>query len=274
MKDANFCLHWTRRTALAVAAFAGLFVFATSVRAGPGAHGPDGEHLDQPSAASAAALPRVEAHTDQYELVAALRAGELVILIDRYETNEPVLGAALTVESGGIQAQAKFRGDLSDYAVDDPKLLQLLAAPGEHALVFTLVHQGDADLLDGTLRTPDRSHNGHQHSYWTEYLVGAAIVAVIIGGLALLWRRRATRACLAVTAVAVGALALLTVSPVMAGPGAHGPGGEHLDAPLRLLGHVDAAVRQPREAGGVGGRPRRIEVFAAGAVCTRPGHHR
>ena len=254
MKDANFCLHWTRRTALAVAAFAGLFVLATSVRAGPGAHGPDGEHLDQPSAASAAALPRVEAHTDQFELVAALRAGELVILVDRYETNEPVLGAALTVESGGIQAQAKFRGDLSDYAVDDPKLLQLLAAPGEHALVFTLVHQGDADLLDGTLRTPDRSHNGHQHSYWTEYLVGAAIVAVIIGGLALLWRRRAARARLAVTAVAVGALALLTASPVMAGPGAHGPGGEHLDAPgtaanaSGLARLPDGSVNVPKEA--------------------------
>jgi hypothetical protein len=253
MKDANFCMHWTRRTALAVAAFAGLFVLATSVRAGPGAHGPDGEHLDQPAAAFAAALPRIEANTDQFELVAALRSGELVILVDRYETNEPVLGAALTVESGGLQAPAKFRGDRGDYAVDDPKLLQLLAAPGEHALVFTLVHQGDADLLDGTLRTSDSSRNGHHHSNWTEYLVGgAATLVVVVGGL-LLWRRRAARARFAAVAIAAGALSFVAGS-VMAGPGAHGPDGEHLDAPgtaanaSGLARLPDGSVNVPKEA--------------------------
>ena len=255
MKQFFTSQRFTPWRAALVATCACLFTLATSVRAAPGAHGPGGEHLDQiPATASTATLPRIEANTDQFELVATLRAGELVILVDRYETNEPVLGAALTVESGGIQAQAKFRGDLSDYAIDDRKLLQLLAAPGEHALVFTLVHQGDADLLDGTLRTPDRSQNGHHHSHWTEYLVGAAIVAVMIGGLALLWRRRATRARLALTAVAVGALVLLTASPVMAAPGAHGPGGEHLDAPgtavnaSGLARLPDGSVNVPKDA--------------------------
>jgi biotin carboxyl carrier protein len=254
MKEAAFCTHsMTWRTALAVAAFAGLIAIATSVWAGPGAHGPGGEHLDQPAAASAAALPRVEANTDQFELVAALRSGELVILVDRYETNEPVLAAALTVESGGVQAPAKFRGDRGDYAVDDPKLLQRLAAPGEHALVFTLVHQGAADLLDGTLRTPDSSRSGHKHSNWAEVLIGgAAILAVVVGGL-LLWRRRTARARLAAVAIAAGALSLLAGS-VMAGPGAHGPGGEHLDAPAAaanasgLARLPDGSVNVPKDA--------------------------
>jgi biotin carboxyl carrier protein len=252
MKDANLCLHWTWRTALAVAAFAGLIAIATSVRAGPGAHGPDGEHLDQPAAASAAVLPRVEANTDQFELVAALRSGELVILVDRYETNEPVLGAALTVESGSVQAPAKFRGDRGDYAVDDPKLLQRLAAPGEHALVFTLVHQGAADLLDGTLRTPDSSRNGHQQSAWAEVLIGsAAILAVVVGGL-LLWRRRAAHARFVAVAIAAGALSFVAGS-VMAGPGAHGPDGEHLDAPAAanasgLARLPDGSVNVPKDA--------------------------
>jgi hypothetical protein len=254
MKEVALCTHsMTWRTALAGAAFAGLFAVATSVRAGPGAHGPDGEHLDQPAAASAAALPRVEANTDQFELVAALRSGELVILVDRYETNEPVLGAALTVESGGVQAPAKFRGDRGDYAVDDPKLLQRLATPGEHALVFTLVHQGAADLLDGTLRTPDSSRSGHKHSNWAEVLIGgAAILAVVVGGL-LLWRRRTARARLAAVAIAAGALSLLAGS-VMAGPGAHGPGGEHLDAPAAaanasgLARLPDGSVNVPKDA--------------------------
>ena len=65
--------------------------------AGPGAHGPNGEHLDSPATArTTSALPRVDAQTETFELVAELRASELVVLIDRYATNEPVLAPGLT----------------------------------------------------------------------------------------------------------------------------------------------------------------------------------
>jgi hypothetical protein len=197
--------------ALATIAFALALLLATRpASAGPGAHGPDGEHLDAPPAMrSAAALPRVEAHTDAFELVAELRAGELVILVDRYASNEPVLGATLEVESGALKATAAFRADQGDYVVTDAALLKALAAPGEHGMVFTLMAGPDSDLLDGTLVSGagraanaaasgdhDHAHDddghgpGQSHAPERTVWIGAGAAALgLIGGIAW-WRRR------------------------------------------------------------------------------------
>ncbi|HKX95538.1 MAG TPA: hypothetical protein VJM48_12615, partial [Methylibium sp.] len=109
---------------LLVAAATTLLLSMNSALAGPGAHGPNGEHLDGPATAIlASTLPRLEAASESFELVAELRATELVIVVDRYETNEPVLGAKLEVESSGVQAVAAFRPEQGDYAVSDNALL-------------------------------------------------------------------------------------------------------------------------------------------------------
>ena len=193
---------------LAAAAIALLLTLGSAAFAGPGAHGPNGEHLDAPTTAvMAPTLPRLEAQTEGFELVAELRAGELVILVDRYETNEPVLGARLEVESGGIKAIAAFRAEQGDYAVTDPALLKALGAPGEHGLVFTLVAGAESDLLDGTLvaaagraASPQddhgHSHDDHDHDHDHEHeleraaWIGAGIAGIgLIGGIAW-WRQR------------------------------------------------------------------------------------
>jgi hypothetical protein len=187
-----------------------LLVTNTLTFAAPGAHGPNGEHLDGPAAVRAAsALPRVEAKSEAFELVAELRAGELAIVVDRYDSNEPVLGAKLEVESGALKANAAFRAEQGDYAVTDPALLKALAAPGEHGLVFTLVAGQDSDLLDGTLVTTgavsaaaataakdDHGHahgaedHGHDHEWGRATWIGAALAALgLIGGIAW-WRQR------------------------------------------------------------------------------------
>lgn len=117
-------------------------------------HG-DEPHDGKPAAvASGTGLPRVETHTETFELVGQLREGELSLLIDRYDSNAPVLGAQVTVESGGIEAAASFHADHGDYPVSDERLLALLRQPGEHALVFTVTLGDDSDLLDGMLRHP------------------------------------------------------------------------------------------------------------------------
>lgn len=149
-------------------AFAFALTFSCAgVQAGPGAHGPNGEHLDGPvsSGVSTAASPKLEASSEAFELVATLGGGELSILIDRYATNEPVLSAALEVQAGDLKAQAKFHADNGDYAVDDPKLLALLARPGKHPLVFTLNAGEESDLLEGVLvvQQPVDMSGGHHH---------------------------------------------------------------------------------------------------------------
>ena len=185
----------------------------TIAMAAPGAHGPNGEHLDAPTTMRAAsALPRVEAKSETFELVAELRTGELVIVVDRFESNEPVLGAQLEVESGSLKAVAAFRAEQGDYAVTDAAMLKALAAAGEHGLVFTLVAGKDSDLLDGTLvaagaataatnehdhgrahGTDDHEHDhGHGHGHERERAawIGAGVAALgLIGGIAW-WRQR------------------------------------------------------------------------------------
>jgi hypothetical protein len=181
------------------------------VPAAPGAHGPDGEHLDEiarPAAGSG--LPRIVAQSELFELVAELKRAEIAILVDRYETNEPVLNARLEVASGGVEAAATFRAEAGDYVVADPALLKALSAPGEHAVVFTLVAGQQSDLLDGTLVVAGgnaasgddgHSHDGdgaHDHELERAAWIGAGVLALgLTGGIGWWHQRRRERPDLA-----------------------------------------------------------------------------
>jgi hypothetical protein len=174
--------------------------------AGPGANG---EHLDGPAAAAApgGTRPRIEASSEQFELVATLAGGEFSLLIDRFATNEPVLRAQVEVESGGLKAKAPFHDDVGDYAVADAAMLKLLGTPGEHAIVVTVLHGNESDLLDAVLKVsaaqaqasadaahghahgvaddPDHDHLSGSRKLWIGLgLIAAAWVAIVA------WRRR------------------------------------------------------------------------------------
>lgn len=158
--------------------------------ASPGAHGPNGEHLDGPdTSAGGAEVPRFETFTEAFEMVGHLSGGELSILIDRYETNEPVLNGKLEVEYKGLKAPAKFHADLGDYAVDDPKLLAALSKPGSHPLLFTLIAGDESDLLEGTL-VVEASHSAEHDDFdgW-RWGIGAALAGAAIAAIAFARRR-------------------------------------------------------------------------------------
>lgn len=203
-----------------------LLTIAGAASAGPGAHGPGGEHLDAPGGSGHAAQgapPRMEARSEAFELVARLAGDELSILVDRFETNEPVLRAQLDVESRGRKARAKFHEDHGDYAVDDAEFVKALSAPGEHPLVFTLVAGNESDLLEGVIAVPAAAAPHDDPLSWKAW---AAIAGGILAAAAVAFTLR-RRQSAAVAAVAV--VLLSGASLAIAGPGAHGPGGEHLD---------------------------------------------
>ncbi|WP_457320734.1 hypothetical protein [Roseateles sp. P5_E11] len=175
--------------------------------ADPGAHGPNGEHLDSPAATTAPAgsRPRIEARSEQFELVATLAGGEFSMLIDRFATNEPVLKAQVEIESGGLKVKAPFHDAIGDYAVADEAMLKLLGKPGDHAIVITVIHGNESDLLDATLKvtaeqaqaaaqTPHAHEPGDDHGHdhpsgsrklWT----GMGVIAAMLIAVAA-WRRR------------------------------------------------------------------------------------
>lgn len=158
--------------------------------ASPGAHGPNGEHLDSPVAtAGGGTVPRVETFTESFELVGQLSGGELSVMIDRYDTNIPVLNGKLEVEYKGLKAHAKFHPDLGDYAIDDEKLLKVLSKPGEHPLLFTLVVGDESDLLEGKLVVGAAQTEEHAHFDGWPWVIGAAIAATLVAAVAFARRR-------------------------------------------------------------------------------------
>ena len=178
-------------------------LLALPALAAPGAHGPNGEHLDAPATATAGgkSSPRIEAKSELFEIVGTLAGGELSLLIDRFATNEPLLKADVEVESGGLKAKAKFHADIGDFSVDDAALMKKLSTPGEHPLVIMVLAGQDTDLLDGVLRVTqpvkDAGHghahgeedHGHAHgTHWGRWTLGAAAVVVVLGSLVV--RRR------------------------------------------------------------------------------------
>lgn len=172
-----------------------------AIWAAPGAHGPNGEHLDGPvqgAMAGGHGAPRMETKSEAFELVAVLRADELSMLINRFETGEPVLDAQVEVESGNVKAVAKFHPDLGDYAVDDPAFLKALQVPGDHALVVTVLADNDTDLLDGSLRTTGDATadaadtSGHGHGIPPGAWIAGAVLT-LLGLIVWLLRSRSSR---------------------------------------------------------------------------------
>ncbi|HYD96484.1 MAG TPA: hypothetical protein VEC01_14235 [Noviherbaspirillum sp.] len=117
------------------------------------AHGDEDHSKDGTPAAQAqsAGQPRVETFTEAFELVGQLQGKELSVFIDKYETNEPVLNGKLEVELNGLKSVGKYRPERGDYVIADEGFIKALAAPGKHALVFTLSAAEETDLLEGTL---------------------------------------------------------------------------------------------------------------------------
>jgi hypothetical protein len=177
-------------------------LFASSLAlASPGAHGPNGEHLEAPgSHVHNDAGPRIETFTEAFELVGHLQDGELSVLIDRYETNEPVLNGTLEVEFNGIKAPARFHADHGDYAVNDAKFLEALSRPGKHSLIFTLTAGEESDLLEGALEvSATNAEHGHAHveahapGALKTWAIGGSLLAALLAVIVVAMIRRKSK---------------------------------------------------------------------------------
>jgi len=136
--------------------------------------------------AAAAALPRVEARSDDLLAVGVVRDAKMIIHLSRIADNAPVRDAAITVVLRGVAHPTTADTDGS-YTLET----QDLALPGAAAVEFQ-VSQGAARAnLKGTLeiaaaagQADDKSNNARQLWWWVLNF------AVCIGFLWLFSRRR------------------------------------------------------------------------------------
>lgn len=172
-------LIYSFKVFLAFAVFALFTALPNTLTAGPGAHGPNGEHLDAPNATSMTGTksPRFEVQSESYEVVGTLLKQELSMLIDRFDTNVPVRKARVQVELGALKAEAKYKGDIGNFAIEDASILSELWKPGDHAFVISIIEQENSDLIDVKLSVGDAT-DSHSHFEFKSAIALALALAV------------------------------------------------------------------------------------------------
>ena len=159
-----------RQTSLNKCLHAVVFCFAlssVSLVAAPGAHGPDGEHLDTQSKQPGAQNPKFETFTETFELMAELTGHELAIYLHDYRSNVPVANAMIEIATGEQSAEATYEAAGYHYIVTQDAFLHAIESPGEYAITLTIITEDVADLMEATLVVPEaRLHDekhGHEH---------------------------------------------------------------------------------------------------------------
>lgn len=155
-----------------------------AVAAGDHAHGA------APAAASGPAWPRFSARSDRFEVVGVLNGGEVSMLIDHHDSNAPLLGAQVAIESGPFKAAVPFHADHGDYALPSEPFNK----PGTYPVTLTVTADGQTDRLVAELVVPaaETTPASDAHaSRWRQWLGGAMAIALMAA--AALWARRHTR---------------------------------------------------------------------------------
>jgi cobalt-zinc-cadmium efflux system membrane fusion protein len=158
---------------------------------------------------SAGALPRGEADSNSFEIVAIVRGENLEIYLDRFATNEPVIGATLEVESPGGPVKAAANAD-GTYRVAAPWLAKGVRTD----LIFTVTAGDTTDILPLTIQAaPEAARNaapreaapgGHISMISVLLVLGGMLIGALLSAIVLRGRRRAA-ALVAILPLLMGA---------------------------------------------------------------------
>ena len=134
-----------------------------------------------PAAAAGAASSRISSSSDLFELVGVVERGEMVIYLDRFATNMPVIDARIEVEVGTGKGLAEAQPD-GTYHFSNAALNQAGTVP----VSFTVSAGPDTDLLAGDLVIGEASHDDAVHAaarpwwQWTGLALAAALILVAV----------------------------------------------------------------------------------------------
>ena len=170
--------------------------FITTAIASPGAHGPNGEHLDTRTIVATSTNPKFESFTETFELAGELLENQLVIYLHDFKTNTPIAGASIDLELGEITGSAEFSAQLQAYIVTEQALLTKLKQAGLHEIVMTILTEENGDLLVANLENvqavestdahENAEHDDHHHDFpWLIVLlcIGVFVMGLFVGRL-------------------------------------------------------------------------------------------
>ncbi len=156
---------------------------------GAWAHGGE-DHGDAAApVASTSMAPRASAQTEDFELVAQVQGTTLILTLDRFATNAPVVDAQIDVESGSVLKQTAKQTAPGVYAVQGTPF----GTPGSYPLTFAVQVGDTSDLLAATLDIAVPAPGTAQVYNRGEWGAWAVSAVVLIFGLALVLLRRRKR---------------------------------------------------------------------------------
>lgn len=129
--------------------------------------------------------PRAAAVTEEFEVVAALEGEKLVVYVDRFSSNEPVVNAKVEVEGAGLKG-------LASEAAPGTYVMNVAAAtpPARHPLTITIEAGDTTDLLSTTLDTSRPAASNEPVVGWRERVVWIVTGTLLLAAGALLAVRR------------------------------------------------------------------------------------
>ena len=122
--------------------------------------------------------PRAEAHSESVEMLAVYEDRELTLFLSDFNTNAPITGARVEIESGPNKAVAAA-AESGAYKVPAP----WLAGPGKHGLLVSVEGKEIADLLETTIEIENAS--AEEQANGATSVAPAALIGSL-GGLALI----------------------------------------------------------------------------------------
>ncbi len=142
------------------------------------------DHGEGAVAAAGAASPRFTAHSDLFEILGIVDKGQMVVYLDRYASNEPVIGARVEFEAGTGKGIAAPQAD-GTYLIK----FDALGKPGNTPFSFTVTAGTDTDLLAGDLSISDDHAHAATGKPWLRWLAYGLVVVALLAGAVFTFRR-------------------------------------------------------------------------------------
>ena len=157
--------------------------------ASPGAHGPNGEHLETSNNVVVSANPKFETFTETFELLGELFENQLVIYLHDFKSNVPVEGAAIELESGGLLATIEYSELLQAYTLANQEMFELLSKDGEHEIILTVMTEDSGDLLSANLTnvSSHSTNDNHEEEQHHQVPWWAALLSIVVFGFGYLF---------------------------------------------------------------------------------------
>lgn len=164
-------------------------LLSLTAQSSPGAHGPNGEHLNVEQSNQPTQRPKFESFTESFELLGEIFSNELIIYLHEFESNTPIMSASIDLEVGALTASAKYDEAQNHYIVNNDDIVNALSVSGEHEVIVTIMTKDSGDLMVANFVMPEtnahlsdaeHSHD-EEHHHFPWWALGLSIVVFALG---------------------------------------------------------------------------------------------